>query len=153
MTSPAAPVARRLDQAANAARAAKAAGLRHVVWSTLEDTRPHFTHLGSTSPNIEGDYKVPHFDAKADANALFTAQGVPTTFLETAFYYEAFLVGQGPHRDPSGRSALPLPIGDSVMALVTAEDIGRTAYGIFKAGARLVGRTVGLAGAHADGKP
>ncbi|MEV5889524.1 NmrA family NAD(P)-binding protein [Nonomuraea fuscirosea] len=39
------------DQAANAARAAKAAGLKHVVWSTLEDTRPHFTFLGSEPPS------------------------------------------------------------------------------------------------------
>jgi uncharacterized protein YbjT (DUF2867 family) len=39
-----------LDQAANAARAAKAAGLKHVVWSTLEDTRPHFAHLGTELP-------------------------------------------------------------------------------------------------------
>ena len=31
-----------LDQAAAAARAAKDTELRHVVWSTLEDTRPHF---------------------------------------------------------------------------------------------------------------
>jgi uncharacterized protein YbjT (DUF2867 family) len=140
------------DQAQNAARAAKAAGLRHVVWSTLEDTRPHFTHRGSEPPDVDGDYKVPHFDAKAEANTYFTALGVPTTFLETTFFYEGFLTGWGPHRDPSGRLELNLPIGDSVMALVAAEDIGRTAYGIFKAGGRYISRTVNLAGTHADGK-
>ena len=58
-----------LAQAAAAARAAKDAGLRHVVWSTLEDTRPHFERLGSDVPTILGSYKVPHFDAKAEANA------------------------------------------------------------------------------------
>jgi hypothetical protein len=48
-----------LAQAAAAARAAKDTGLRHVVWSTLEDTRPHFERLGSNVPTILGAYKVP----------------------------------------------------------------------------------------------
>ncbi|GAA1618805.1 NmrA/HSCARG family protein [Kribbella sancticallisti] len=142
-----------LDHAANAARAAKAAGLKHVVWSTLEDTRPHFEFLGSEPPTIGDGYKVPHFDAKHEANAGFIALGVPTTFLETSFFYEMFIAaGLSPRRDSTGTAALTLPMGDSVMALVAAEDIGRTAYGIFQAGARFVGRTVGLAGTHATGK-
>jgi uncharacterized protein YbjT (DUF2867 family) len=82
-----------LAQAAAAARAAKDAGLRHVVWSTLEDTRPHFARLGSDVPTLLGNYKVPHFDAKAEANALFTELGVPTTFLQTTMFYESFLDG------------------------------------------------------------
>lgn len=140
-----------LDQAAIAARAAKDAGLKHVVWSTLEDTRPHFDHLGSELPTLLDVYKVPHFDAKGEANAFFTDLGVPTTFLQTTFYYESFLIGQGPHRDENGRLVLTNPMGDSLMALVASEDIGRTAYGIFLAGAKYIGRTVGLAGAHATG--
>jgi uncharacterized protein YbjT (DUF2867 family) len=140
------------EQARNAARAAKAAGLKHVVWSTLEDTRPHFTYSGSEPPNVEGDYKVPHFDAKAEANTYFTEMGVPTTFLETTFYYEAFLDGHGPRRDANGQVELAMPIGESVLALVASEDIGRTAYAIFKAGGRYIGRTVNLAGMHATGK-
>jgi uncharacterized protein YbjT (DUF2867 family) len=140
-----------LDQAAIAARAAKDAGLKHVVWSTLEDTRPHFDHLGSELPTLLDVYKVPHFDAKGEANAFFIDLGVPTTFLQTTFYYESFLMGQGPHRDENGRLVLTNPMGDSVMALVASEDIGRTAYGILLAGAKYIGRTVGLAGTHATG--
>ncbi|MDH6118480.1 uncharacterized protein YbjT (DUF2867 family) [Kitasatospora sp. GAS204A] len=140
-----------LDQAATAARAAKAAGLKHVVWSTLEDTRPHFEHLGSRLPTLLDVYKVPHFDAKGEANAYFTQLGIPTTFLLTTFYYESLLVGQGPHRDENGELVLTNPMGDSVMALVAAEDIGRTAYGIFRAGPTYISRTVGLAGTHATG--
>jgi uncharacterized protein YbjT (DUF2867 family) len=75
---------REKDQVQNAALAAKAVGLRHVVWSTLEDTRPHFAYAGIDSPNFEGDYKVPHHDAKAEANCYFMSLGVPTTFLEFA---------------------------------------------------------------------
>lgn len=140
-----------LDQAGVAARAAKGAGLKHVVWSTLEDTRPHFEHLGSELPTLLDGYKVPHFDAKGEADNLFTSLGVPTTFLLTTMFYEAFLLGQGPHRDESGRLALTVPMGDSPLAVVAAEDIGRTAYGIFRAGAKYVGRTVGLAGDHVTG--
>jgi len=141
-----------LDQAANAARAARDAGLRHVIWSTLEDTRPHFAHLGSELPTLTEGYKVPHFDAKGEANALFTALGVPATFLETTFYYEAFLAGQGPHRAGDGTLVLTNAMADKVMALVASEDIGRTALGIFRAGPRYVGRTVSIAGAHATGE-
>jgi uncharacterized protein YbjT (DUF2867 family) len=140
-----------LDQAGVAARAAKAAGLKHVIWSTLEDTRPHFEHLGSEPPTLLDRYKVPHFDAKGEADSLFTSLGVPTTFLLTTMFYEAFLAGQGPHRDEDGRLVLTNPMGDSALAVVAAEDIGRTAYGIFRAGARYVGRTVGLAGDHVTG--
>jgi uncharacterized protein YbjT (DUF2867 family) len=126
-----------LDQAGNAARAAKAARLRHVVWSTLEDTRPHFEHLGVDVPELEGDYKVPHFDAKAEANVHFSALALPTTFLDTSFYYEQLLWPSGSwrlRRDADDRLIIIMPIESSVAALVGAEDIGRTAYGIFRAG-------------------
>jgi len=139
------------DQAEIAARAARDAGLKHVVWSTLEDTRPHFAHVDSAAPTLAGGYKVPHFDAKGEANASFTGYGVPTTFLETTFYYESLLAGQGPARDANGELVLSLAMDQSPLSLVAVEDIGRTAYGIFLAGPRYIGRSVGLAGAHYTG--
>jgi uncharacterized protein YbjT (DUF2867 family) len=141
-----------LDQAATAARAAKDTELRHVVWSTLEDTRPHFQRLGIEVPNALGNYKVPHFDAKAEANASFTALGVPTTFLQTTFYYEAFLQGQGPHRDDNGELVLSLPMADKKLALVAGEDIGKTALGVFRRGGQFIDKTVSIAGTHATGE-
>jgi uncharacterized protein YbjT (DUF2867 family) len=141
-----------LDQAAAAARAAKDTELQHVVWSTLEDTRPHFQRLGIEIPNALGAYKVPHFDAKAEANASFTALGVPTTFLQTTMYYEAFLQGQGPHRDANGELVLTLPMADKKLALVAGEDIGKTALGAFRRGEEFIGKTVSIAGTHATGE-
>jgi len=141
-----------LDQAAAAARAAKDTELRHVVWSTLEDTRPHFARLGSDVPNALGNYKVPHFDAKAEANASFTALGVPTTFLQTTMYYEAFLQGQGPHRDDNGELVLSLPMADTRWALIAGEDIGKTALGVFRRGGQFIGKTVSIAGTLATGE-
>lgn len=50
----------------------------------------------------DGRFKVPHFDAKGEANALFLEYGVPTTFLQTTFYYEAFTLGAWPARNADG---------------------------------------------------
>ena len=141
-----------LDQAAAAARAAKDSGLRHVVWSTLEDTRPHFQRLGIEVPDALGNYKVPHFDAKAEANASFTALGVPTTFLQTTMYYEALLQGFGPHRDANGELILTLPMADKTWALIAGEDIGKTALGVFRRGEDFIRKTVSIAGTHATGE-
>jgi uncharacterized protein YbjT (DUF2867 family) len=141
-----------LAQAGAAARAAKDAGLRHVVWSTLEDTRPHFERLGSEVPTILDTYKVPHFDAKGEANAFFTDLGVPTTFLQTTMYYEAFLMGQGPHRDRAGQLVLSLPMAGNTLALIAADDIGKTALGVFRRGDECLGRTVSIAGTLATGE-
>jgi uncharacterized protein YbjT (DUF2867 family) len=140
-----------LAQAAAAARAAKELGLRHVVWSTLEDTRPHFERLGVDVPTVIDGYTVPHFDAKGEANAYFTELGVPTTFLQTTFYYEAFLLGQGPHRNENGELVLTLPMAENKMALIAADDIGKTALGIFRRGVEFIGKTVSIAGTQATG--
>jgi uncharacterized protein YbjT (DUF2867 family) len=53
-----------LAQAHNMAQAAKAAGVQHVVWSTLEDTRRWVPLSDPRMPTLMGKYKVPHFDAK-----------------------------------------------------------------------------------------
>jgi uncharacterized protein YbjT (DUF2867 family) len=140
-----------IDQAASAARAARDAGLQHVIWSTLEDTRPYFESLGVEVPTVHDAYKVPHFDAKGEANASFTDNGVPTTFLQTTMYYEAFLIGQGPHRDENGELVLTNPMDSKKLALVAGVDIGKTAYGIFRRGKDLVGATVSIAGEHLTG--
>ncbi|MGY5129369.1 NmrA/HSCARG family protein [Streptomyces nigrescens] len=142
-----------LAQAAAAARAAKDAGLQHVVWSTLEDTRPHFDRLGIDVPTVMGTYKVPHFDAKGEANAFFTELGVPTTFLQPTFYFEAFITGgQGPYRNERGELVLTMPMADNKLALIAAEDIGKTALGIFRRGREFVGKTVSIAGEHLTGE-
>src|SRR5437762_10564166 len=73
-------------QAKNIADAAKAAGVKHVIWSTLEDTRKLMQPDDKRMPMLQEKYRVPHFDAKAEANASFS--GVPTTLLVTSFYWD-----------------------------------------------------------------
>jgi uncharacterized protein YbjT (DUF2867 family) len=136
-----------LAQAQAMATAAKQAGVAHAIWSTLEDTRKWVPLSDPRMPTLMGRFKVPHFDAKGEANAHFTAAGVPTTFLLTSFYWDNFIhFGMQPKRGEDGRLALMLPIGDAKLAGIAAEDIGRCAYGIFKRGATLAGQTVGIAG-------
>ena len=141
-----------LAQAAAMARAAKHAGVQHVIWSTLEDTRQWVPLSDNRMPTLMGKYKVPHFDAKGEANRVFTELGTPTTFLLTSFYWDNLIhFGMGPKKGTDGTLALTLPMGDAKLPGMAAEDIGKCAYGIFKRGRELIGRTIGVAGEHLTG--
>lgn len=131
------------------ADAAKAAGVTHVIWSTLEDTRLHVPLNDDRMPTLQEKYKVPHFDSKGESNRFFTEAGVPTTFLLTSFYWDNLIYfGMGPKRGADGTLAITFPMGDSKLSGINAEDIGKCAYGIFKKGPSLIGKTVGIAGEH-----
>ena len=141
-----------LAQARNMAQAAKAAGLQHVVWSTLEDTRRWVPLSDDRMPTLMGQYKVPHFDAKGEANDAFVNAAVPVTLLHTSFYWDNFIYfGMGPKKGPDGQLAITLPMGDQKLPGIAAEDIGKCAYGIFKAGKEYIGKSVGIAGEHLTG--
>ncbi len=138
---------RELQQAAALARATKAAGVAHAVWSTLEDTRRDFPLDDPRIPTLRGKYKVPHFDAKGEADAIFTAEAAPTSFLMAAFYWENFIYfGQGPRKQPDGQVVLALPLGGGKLPGIAAEDIGRCAFGIFTRGPEVAGQRFGIAG-------
>ena len=139
-------------EAAAMAQAAKKAGVQHVIWSTLEDTRQWVPVSDDRMPTLMGKYKVPHFDSKGEANHLFTVAGVPTTFLLTSFYWDNLIhFGMGPKKGPDGTLLFTLPMDDKKLPGIAAEDIGRSAHGIFKAGREYVGKTVGIAGEHLTG--
>ena len=134
------------------ARAAKDASVQHVIWSTFEDTRAYVPLDDTRMPTLQGTYKVPHFDAKAEANREFTDLGVPTTFLLTSFYWENLIsFGMGPKRGPDGVLAITMPMGDKKLPGMASADIGKFAYGLFKAGREFIGQTVGVAGEHPTG--
>ena len=141
-----------IAEAAAMAKAAKDAGLKHVIWSTFEDTRKWVPLTDNRMPTLQGKYKVAHFDGKASANHFFTDLGVPTTFLYTSFYWDNFIFfGAGPKKGPDGTLALTMPMGDKKLPGIAAEDIGACAYGIFKKGPAYIGKTVGIAGGHLTG--
>jgi uncharacterized protein YbjT (DUF2867 family) len=141
-----------LSEARNMAKAAKDAGVKHVIWSTLEDTRKSIPLSDGRMPTLMGKYKVPHFDAKGEANEIFTELGVPTTFLVTSFYWDNFIhFGMGPKKGADGKLAITLPLGTKKLAGIAAEDIGKAAYAIFEKGTEMIGKTVGVAGGHLTG--
>ena len=134
------------------ADAAKRAGVQHVIWSTLEDTRRFVPLHDDRMPTLQGKYKVPHFDGKGEADVLFTGAAVPTTLLLTSFYWENFIFfGAGPKRGADGRLALVMPMGDRKLPGIASEDIGKCALGILKRDREFIGKTVGIAGEHLSG--
>jgi len=141
-----------LAEARAMAQAAKHAAVNHVIWSTLEDTRKSIPLSDNRMPTLMGRYKVPHFDAKGEANAVFTELGLPTTFLLTSFYWENLIYfGMGPKKGPDGRLAITFPMGNEKLPGIAAEDIGKCALSIFKKGSEYIGQTVGIAGEHLTG--
>lgn len=129
------------------AQAAKHAGLAHVIWSTLEDTREYVPLEDSRMPTLMGKYKVPHFDAKGEADAYFTQLNLPVTFSHASFYWENFIYfGMGPKKGADGVFALNLPLADKKLTGIAAEDIGKCALGVFKRPSEFVGKHIGLAG-------
>lgn len=143
---------REIAQGRTMALAAQEAGLQHVVWSTLEDTRRWVPLDDDRMPTLHGRYKVPHFDGKGEANHWFTDAGVPTTFFLTSFYWDNLIhFRMGPRRGADGGLTITFPMGDRKLPGIAAIDIGRCAHGIFAGGARFIGRTVGVAGEHLTG--
>jgi uncharacterized protein YbjT (DUF2867 family) len=134
------------------ADAAREAGVQHVVWSTLEDTRRWVKIDDDRMPTLMGHYKVPHFDVKGEADEYFRATGVPTTCMLTSFYWDNLIhFGMGPKAGPDGKLHFALPMGTRPLSGIAAEDIGRCAHGIFRRGREFAGRTIGVAGEHLTG--
>ncbi|MEX2178460.1 MAG: NmrA/HSCARG family protein [Gemmatimonadaceae bacterium] len=140
-------------EARSMADAAKSAGLKHVIWSTLEDTRKFVPLDDDRMPTLMDRFKVPHLDNKADADAIFAATGVPVTYLITSFYWENFIYfGMNPKRGPDGTLALSLPMADRKLSGIAAEDIGKAAYALFRKGpGSTAGKHIGVASEHLTG--
>ncbi|MBN2013068.1 NmrA/HSCARG family protein [candidate division KSB1 bacterium] len=134
------------------AEAAKDAGLKHVIWSTLEDTRKWIPLNDDRMPTLMNKYKVPHFDAKGESNAYFTNLRLPVTLLNTCFYWDNLIYfGMGLKKGADGKLVFTLPMGDKKLVGIAAADIGKCAYGIFNRGSDFLGKTVGIAGGHLTG--
>ena len=127
-------------QAKSIADAAKAAGVKHIIWSTLEGTAEFFDSLPESErpPKLDG-YYVPHFDAKYESNAYFPPDN--TTYLYTSFYFENF-ISFGMVKD----GVFCCDMDDAPLPIIAAADIGKCAYGIFKAGDKYKGKNVYIAG-------
>lgn len=139
-----------IDQAHAMARAAKAAGVGHAIWSTNDDSRQTIPADDERYPDVLG-FKVPHIDAKASADAYFTEIGVPTTFLRTSFFWDNLASVMPLRRNEDGTLALALAMGDSRLSGIAAADIGKVVLSILKRREEFLGRTVSIAGEHLTG--
>jgi uncharacterized protein YbjT (DUF2867 family) len=134
-------------QAKNLADAAAASGVKHVIWSTLEDTRALMAPDDTRMPMLQKKYRVPHFDAKADGDKYFAK--LPCTYLVTSFYWDnLYTFGVAPKKGAAGAYSWAFPMADKRMSGIAAEDIGQIAYAIFKAGGAYIGKRVGVASEH-----
>lgn len=128
-----------VEQARNVAQAASKAGVQHLIWSTLEDTRDKVPLDDDRLPTLMDKYKVPHSDAKGEANKIFIDQGPPTTLLYTSFYWENMInFGMNPKRGEDGKLTLSMPLQGKLPGIAAA-DIGKVAYGVFKQGPGVLG--------------
>lgn len=135
---------REKQQAKHLADAAAAAGIRHVIWSTLEDTRAFMAADDTRMPMLQEKYRVPHFDAKGEADAYFA--GLPTTYLIASFYWDnIYAFGVSPKKGADGVYSWAFPLDDKPLAGIAAEDIGQIAYAVFKAGPKYIGARIGMA--------
>jgi hypothetical protein len=66
---------------------------------------------------------------------------LPSYYWDNLIYF-----GMGPKRGADGKLSITFPMGDKKMAGIAAADIGKCAYGIFKKGASLIGKRIGVAG-------
>lgn len=143
---------REFVQAYNIAHAAKAAAVSHVVWSTMEDSRQVMALDDPRMPMLGGSYKIPHMDAKGQADSAFVRMGVPTTFMRTSFYWDNLVsFGMGPRRGADGTLSFVLPMADKPLPGIVAEDIGKCALGVLRRGEEMLGKTFGVAGGHLTG--
>jgi uncharacterized protein YbjT (DUF2867 family) len=136
---------RETERARNMATAARDARLEHVVWSTQEDTRPALDAAGSDIPVLGGRFRVPSYDAKAQADVRFTELGVPTTFMRTSFYWESLVAAHiGPRPSSDGGAVIRWPLGKAKLPGIAVADIGRCAVGLFEQRYAYIGRTIGV---------
>jgi uncharacterized protein YbjT (DUF2867 family) len=113
-----------IRQATAAIRAAKVAGVRHFIWSTL--------------PDVEaisgGKFHVPHFTGKAKIDRMVKDAGFPNhTFVIAPMYYQNLVGVLAPQKLTEGSVGWALPLDPTVRSIHMGDiaQIGDTVAGAF----------------------
>ena len=113
-----------LKEATAAVRAAKDAGVKHFVWSTL--------------PDVEaisgGKFDVPHFTGKAKIDRIVREAGfVNHTFVIAPMYYHGLVGAPVLHKQPDGSTGWALPLDPAVRCLHMGDitELGSIVAGAF----------------------
>jgi uncharacterized protein YbjT (DUF2867 family) len=96
------------EQATAVVRAAKHAGVKHFIWSTL--------------PDVEaisgGNFHVPHFTSKAKVDRIVKEAGFANqTFVIAPFYYQNLLGVLAPQKRTDGSVGWALPLDPTVRSI------------------------------------
>jgi uncharacterized protein YbjT (DUF2867 family) len=113
-----------LKQASAAVRAAKDAGVKHFVWSTLPDVEAI----------SKGKFDVPHFTGKAKLDRIVREAGFANhTFVIAPFYYQNLVGVLGPQKQPNGSAGWTLPLDPTVRSIHMADitELGGIVAGAF----------------------
>ena len=113
-----------IAQATAAARAAKDAGVKHFVWSTL--------------PDVEaisgGKFHVPHFTGKAKVDRIVKEAGFANhTFVIAPFYYQNLVGVVAPQKQTDGSVGWTLPLDPTVRSIHMGDiaELGHIVAGAF----------------------
>ena len=113
-----------LKQATSAVRAAKDAGVKHFIWSTL----PNVAAISG------GKFHVPHFTGKAEIDRIVKEAGfVNHTFVIAPMYYQNLLGAMTPQRKDDGSVGWALPLDPDVRCLHMGDinELGNIVAGAF----------------------
>mmetsp|Transcript_3335 Transcript_3335/g.7845 ORF Transcript_3335/g.7845 Transcript_3335/m.7845 type:complete len:353 (-) Transcript_3335:680-1738(-) len=122
------------DCAINCAKACMKHGVKHLVFSMLEQTTLHsdFNADGAFKKEEGTGYVVPHFDGKGDAALFMNEQTeMAVDFLMVAFYMENWF-GMKPSKGEDGKYALYLPLNGKPHFETSFNDVGKVAAPLFK---------------------
>src|SRR6266404_3680184 len=113
-----------VQQATAAVRAAKEAGVKHFVWSTL--------------PDVEaisgGKFHVPHFTCKAKVDRIVKEAGFANhTFVIAPFYYQNLVGVLAPQKQADGSLGWALPLDPDVVCIHMGDirELGNIVAGAF----------------------
>ena len=116
--------AEELKQATAAVRAAKDAGVKHFVWSTLPDVEAI----------SKGKFDVPHFTGKAKLDRIVSEAGFANhTFVIAPFYFQNLIGVLGPQKQPNGSAGWTLPLDPTIRSIHMADitELGGIVAGAF----------------------
>ncbi|MHB9122827.1 MAG: NmrA family NAD(P)-binding protein [Thermoanaerobaculia bacterium] len=121
---------------------------RNLINAVAGANVEHF--ILSSLPPIEkatgGALKSPHFDIKAEYEEYARSLGVPSTFVHVPFYFDNFIAFFPPRPTGDGAFQFGFPQGDTPLAAMAVDDVGRVVAPMFEQPDRFIGRVVKLAG-------
>jgi uncharacterized protein YbjT (DUF2867 family) len=120
----------------NLVNAVAAANVKHFIFSTLPPI----------AKETNGALKSPHFDIKAEHEELARSLGIPATFVHVPFYFENFVAFFPPKPAGDGTYGFGFPQGDTPLAGISVEDVGKLVAPMFEQPETYIGKTVKLAG-------